>query len=157
MDYGRQFPTRSHQRHLSFHSFHIYHQWETPLSLAASDFKPGNPDYMTPQFERMTEKNLGPFFYPMSAGVNVQKEINKWLSVGFSLPIRCCVGNIRYTVDNLYRQSKHTLHRYPGGHYLRAEYKVAYGICRRRRRVDRAVADEYVCQLNDVATRQFNP
>lgn len=137
-------------------------KWETPLSLAASDFSNlGIPDYMTPQFGEDDRNRISAHFStPMSAGVNVQKEINKWLSVGFSLTYTLLRGEYQvHTADKSYIVNQNTHYiGIPVGIYLRAVntrsltvYAVGGGA------VDRAVADEYVCQLNDVATRQFNP
>lgn len=137
-------------------------KWETPLSLAASDLSNlGIPDYMAPDFGEDDMNRISAHFStPMSAGLNVQKEINKWLSVGFSLTYTLLRGEYQvHTADKSYIVNQNTHYiGIPVGIYLRAVntrsltvYAVGGGA------VDRAVADEYVCQLNDVATRQFNP
>ncbi len=137
-------------------------KWETPLSLAASDLSNlGIPDYMAPQFDEDDMNRISAHFStPMSAGINVQKEINKWLSVGFSLTYTLLRGEYQvHTADKSYIVNQNTHYiGIPVGVYLRAVntrsltvYAVGGGA------VDRAVADEYMCRLNDVATRQFSP
>lgn len=137
-------------------------KWETPLSLAASDLSNlGIPDYMAPQFGEDDMNRISAHFStPMSAGINVQKEINKWLSVGFSLTYTLLRGEYQvHTADKSYIVNQNTHYiGIPIGVYLRVVntqsltvYAVGGGA------VDRAVADEYMCRLNDVSTRQFSP
>jgi len=137
-------------------------KWETPLSLAGSDLANlGIPDYMAPNFDE-DDVNLmsAHFSTPISAGINVQKEFNKWLSVGASLTYTLLRGEYQvHTADKSYIVNQNTHYvGIPVSVYFRAVntphltvYAVGGGA------LDKAVADEYICQLNDVATRQYVP
>jgi len=137
-------------------------KWETPLSLAGSDLSNlGIPDYMAPNFDE-DDVNLisAHFSTPISAGINVQKEFNKWLSVGASLTYTLLRGEYQvHTADKSYIVNQNTHYiGIPVSVYFRAVntphltvYAVGGGA------LDKAVADEYICQLNDVATRQYVP
>jgi hypothetical protein len=137
-------------------------KWETPLSLAGSDLSNlGIPDYMAPHFDE-DDVNLisAHFSTPISAGINVQKEFNKWLSVGASLTYTLLRGEYQvHTADKSYIVNQNTHYiGIPVSIYFRAVntphltvYAVGGGA------LDKAVADEYICQLNDVATRQYVP
>ena len=137
-------------------------KWETPLSLAGSDLSNlGIPDYMTPHFDDDDMNRISAHFStPISAGINVQKEFNKWLSVGASLTYTLLRGEYQvHTADKSYVVNQNTHYiGIPVSIYFNAVntphltvYAVGGGA------VDRAVADEYICQLNDVATRQYVP
>lgn len=137
-------------------------KWETPLSLAGSDLANlGIPDYMAPNFDE-DDVNLisAHFSTPISAGINVQKEFNRWLSVGASLTYTLLRGEYQvHTADKSYIVNQNTHYiGIPVSVYFRAVntphltvYAVGGGA------LDKAVADEYICQLNDVATRQYVP
>ncbi len=137
-------------------------KWETPLSLAGSDLSNlGIPDYMAPNFDE-DDVNLisAHFSTPISAGINVQKEFNKWLLVGASLTYTLLRGEYQvHTADKSYIVNQNTHYvGIPVSVYFRAVntphmtvYAVGGGA------LDKAVADEYICQLNDVATRQYLP
>ena len=137
-------------------------KWETPLSLASSDLANlGIPDYMAPDFDENDMNRISAHFStPISAGINVQKEFNKWLSVGVSLTYTLLRGEYQvHTADKSYIVNQNTHYiGIPVSVYLRmvntphlTVYAVGGGA------VDRAVADEYICQLNDVTTRQYVP
>ncbi|HPW78542.1 MAG: hypothetical protein BWX62_00315 [Bacteroidetes bacterium ADurb.Bin037] len=137
-------------------------KWETPLSLASSDLSNlGVPDYMKPNFDEDDVNHISAHFStPISAGINVQKEFNKWLSVGASLTYTLLRGEYQvHTADKSYIVNQNTHYiGIPVSIYFRAVntphltvYAVGGGA------IDRAVADEYICQLNDVATRQYVP
>lgn len=137
-------------------------KWETPLSLAGSDLTNlGIPDYMAPYFDEDDVNHISAHFStPISAGINVQKEFNKWLSVGASLTYTLLRGEYQvHTADKSYIVNQNTHYiGIPVSIYFRAVntphltvYAVSGGA------IDRAVADEYICQLNDVVTRQYVP
>jgi len=137
-------------------------KWETPLSLAGSDLSNlGIPDYMAPNFDEDDVNQISAHFStPISAGFNVQKEFNKWLSVGASLTYTLLRGEYQvHTADKSYVVNQNTHYiGIPVSVYFRAVntphltvYAVGGGA------LDKAVADEYICQLNDVATRQYVP
>ena len=137
-------------------------KWETPLSLAGSDLDNlGIPDDMAPNFDENDMNRISAHFStPISAGINVQKEFNKWLSVGASLTYTLLRGEYQvHTADKSYIVNQNTHYiGIPVSVYLRmvntphlTVYAVGGGA------VDRAVADEYICQLNDVTTRQYVP
>ena len=73
-------------------------KWETPLSLAGSDLSNlGIPDYLAPNFDEDAVNLISAHFStPISAGINVQKEFNRWLSVGASLTYTLLRGEYRY-------------------------------------------------------------
>lgn len=137
-------------------------KWETPLSLASSDLSNlGIPDDMAPDFTEDDRNQISAHFStPISAGINVQKEFNKWLSVGVSLTYTLLRGEYQvHTADKSYivNQNTHYL-GIPISIYLRmvntphlTVYAVGGGA------MDRAIADEYFCQLNDVTTHQYVP
>jgi len=137
-------------------------KWETPLSLAGSDLSNlGIPDYIAPNFDEDDVNQISAHFStPISAGFNVQKEFNKWLSVGASLTYTLLRGEYQvHTADKSYVVNQNTHYiGIPVSVYFRAVntphltvYAVGGGA------LDKAVADEYICQLNDVATRQYVP
>ena len=137
-------------------------KWETPLSLAGSDLANlGIPDYMAPNFDE-DDVNLisAHFSTPISAGINVQKEFNRWLSVGASLTYTLLRGEYQvHTADKSYIVNQNTHYiGIPVSVYFRAvntPYLTVYAVGGGA--LDKAVADEYICQLNDVATRQYVP
>ncbi len=134
-------------------------KWETPLSLAGSDLSNlGIPDYLADQF---TEDDMNVisthFSTPLSAGVNVQKEFNRWLSVGASLTYTLLRGEYQvHTADKSYIVDQNT-------HYIGIPVSIYFHAVNNRYlsvyavgggAVDKAVSDEYICQLNNVSTRQ---
>ena len=97
------------------------------------------------------------FSTPLSAGINVQKEFNRWLSVGASFTYTLLRGEYQvHTADKSYIVDQNTHYiGIPVGIYFHAVnnrylsvYVVGGGA------VDKAVSDEYICQLNNVSTRQ---
>lgn len=133
--------------------------WETPLSLASSDLSSvGLPSFLT-QGVSGNEANVisTHFSTPIAAGLNVQKEFNKWLAVGASLTYTLMRSEYQVlTADKSYIVDQNTHYiGIPVSVYLRAvntKSLSVYGVIGGS--VDKAVADEYICTLNQVATHQ---
>lgn len=134
-------------------------QWETPLSLAGSDLSNlGIPDYLANQFTEDDVNVISTHFStPLSVGINVQKEFNRWLSVGASFTYTLLRGEYQvHTADKSYIVDQNTHYiGIPVGIYFHAvnnRYLSVYAVGGGA--VDKAVSDEYICQLNNVSTRQ---
>ncbi len=133
--------------------------WKTPLSLASSDLdNVGLPEFLT-QGIAGNEANVISMHFstPLSAGLNVQKEFNKWLAVGASLTYTLMRGEYQVlTADKSYIVNQNTHYvGIPVSVYLKAVNSKSlnvYGVLGGA--VDKAVADEYLCALNQVTTRQ---
>lgn len=134
-------------------------KWETPLSMSGTNLD--NLDIAQFLADRLETDQVNTisthFSTPISAGVSVQKEFNKWLSVGASLTYTLLRGEYQaITEDKSYilNQNTHYL-GIPVGLYFHAvntPYLSVYAVGGGA--IDRALADEYECQLNGVTSRQ---
>lgn len=133
-------------------------KFETPLALAGSDLNEmGVPEYISQEITS-SDVNVFSTHYstPISAGINVQKEFNRWLSVGASLTYTLLRGQYEViTADKSYVVNQNTHYiGIPLSVYFHAinnsflsVYVVAGGA------IDKAVADQYDYTLNNITSR----